>query len=147
MKYKAKIFPLLLTSLFLVSCSDQQQINAWETNENCKLHTEPCTTSVNQQQVTISIKPNDPIPIAQMLSFNVETAGIDIQSMQLDIAGVNMYMGFNRVKLSPTSENNFEGNTMFAFCTTSKMEWLITVIIQPVKGEQIHVPFKIVTKQ
>lgn len=147
MNLNTKILFSILVSLFLVGCSDQQEINSWKANENCQLHTQPCTNSDNQQQVTISIKPNDPVPVAQMLSFKVETTGINIKNMQLDIAGINMYMGFNRVKLSPTTKNDYVGNTMFSFCTTSKMEWLITVIIHPIKGADIHVPFKIVTKQ
>ncbi len=136
-----------LFSFFLIACSEPSSLEVWETNSSCDLHIKQCSTTKNKQQIILSIQPNNPIPVAKMLDVKLEIKGLTSKKVALDIAGINMYMGFNRVQLKPVSEGIYQGKSMLAFCTTSKMEWLVSVLITQDDGSVIKVPFKLITLQ
>jgi hypothetical protein len=138
---------IALLTIFLSGCSDSSDIETWQTNQDCNLHLEQCFINHNQQQITLSLKPSNPIPIAKKLDVKINLTGIKAKEVFLDIAGVSMYMGFNRVKLKKTAPNIYEGKTMLAFCTSSKMIWLISAIIKQENGKTIQAPFQLITSQ
>jgi len=138
------VFPLVL-SLMACSNGNNENIVQWPTDKDCDLHHQSCTAHKDDASVTLKISPH-PIPIARPLGIEVETTNMnDIQKMELDISGVNMYMGFNRVELKPTSANRYVGTSMLAFCTTQKMIWQVTLMIHQADGSQIQLPYNLET--
>ncbi len=148
---------ILLISLFiaanlLTGCSSGEKATMWEINNSCDLHLGSCYTindkQDKQQKVTLSIEPNDPIIVAKMFNVTVNIEGIEAKRVQLDIAGTSMFMGFNRINLYPTDiAGTYQGKSMLAFCTVSKMEWLISVVITKDDDTLIQIPFELITFQ
>lgn len=136
----------LITAFGLGGCekSPMNNVTQWETDKNCDLHTESCKASSGEANVSLKISPH-PIPIARPLGIEVEVENMDIQKMELDISGINMYMGYNRVSLSPINANRYVGTSMLAFCTNQKMEWQVTLMIHKPDGSQIQIPFTLET--
>ena len=138
--YKALL--IISAVLFLSACTqDEEQITLWPTNTHCNLHQQSCSIEKGDAQVTLNISPQ-PVPIARPLAIGVQLHKIkDVEKVELDIAGVNMYMGFNRISLEQTSPTIYEGTSMLAFCTTKDMSWQVSVLIHLKNGEQIQVPY------
>lgn len=146
--YKTPIlmFIALIAVVGLGGCekSPMDNVTQWETNKDCDLHKESCKASSGEANVSLKISPH-PIPIARPLGIEVEVENIDIQKMELDISGINMYMGYNRVTLTPASANRYVGTSMLAFCTNQKMEWQVTLMIHKPDGSQIQIPYTLET--
>jgi hypothetical protein len=144
--------PILLLAVTLLSGCDQSgtaepenvRVVQWPLNTQCNLHKQPCTTQQGKQSVTLDVQPR-PIPVAKPLGVTVTLKNISAKAIQLDIGGKNMYMGFNRANLKPTSPDRWVGTTMLAFCTNGKMEWQLTLLITLEDGSQIQVPYPLET--
>ncbi|MDG6773908.1 hypothetical protein QCB45_06155 [Thiomicrorhabdus sp. ZW0627] len=140
----------ILTGLLIVfdlsGCeqSPPENVTQWPLVEKCDLHHEVCTAQMDDASVTLKISPH-PIPIAKPLGIEVSLNNLAAQKVELDISGVNMYMGYNRVTLTSTKPDYFVGTSMLAFCTTQKMQWQITLIIHLPEGKQIQIPFHLET--
>jgi len=136
----------LLGTLSLSGCenSSQGNIEQWPADAECNLHTDSCTAKMGDAKVTLKISPH-PIPIARPLGIEVAIENIDVQKIELDISGVNMYMGYNRVTLTSMNPNRYVGTSMLAFCTSQKMLWQITLMIHQPDGTQIQIPYTLET--
>ena len=148
-------FALILMLLGLSGCSDQDahqhngKVQQWPLNVSCDLHQQACQTTFNNQSITLDVTPK-PIPVARMLDANIDIKGIaqdnPIEEVALDISGVNMYMGYNRVTFNPTKTlHSYEGKSMLAFCTIDEMEWQLTVLVKLKNGHTIQAPFLLKT--
>ncbi len=137
---------MVLTVLTIAGCSNNtnQNIVQWPTDKNCDLHHTSCIAKMGDAEVALKISPH-PIPIARPLGIEVAIKNLQVQKMELDISGVNMYMGFNRVELRSINSNRFVGTSMLAFCTTQKMIWQVTLIIHQPDGNQIQIPYNLET--
>ncbi len=113
--------------------------------QQCNLHQQACTAEHNGQKVTLDITPK-PIPVAKPLHAKVILSQLKAQQIQLDISGINMYMGYNRLPLDKTDAHHWQGSTMLAFCTHNKMDWVITLIIGKSDGHKLRIPFYLETK-
>ena len=111
---------------------------------NCQLHTGNCLIEHNGMSVRLSISPQ-PIPIAKALTITADIQGVAPTQVQLDINGSNMYMGYNRVSLTPTSGTQWTGKSILSFCTIDEMQWQLTLLIDLADGQQIQAPFPLVT--
>jgi len=140
------LFSLFITALLLQGCSktDDSNITQWPISNTCDLHNSACESKMGDAVVSLKISPH-PIPIARPLGIEVHVKDLDVQSMELDISGVNMYMGYNRVELTKINKNRFVGTSMLAFCTNAKMDWQITLMIHQKDGTQIQIPYSLVT--
>lgn len=149
-------FLLGLVVLSLSAChspfSDEEDIaDVWPTDKSCHLHSGQCTLKHGNQQVTLSISPNNPIPVARLLNAKVALTNIPAKSVQIDITGLNMYMGYNRTNLSPVAPakpgqpKQYNGNIILAFCTNDTMQWQLSVLITTPKGKIISAPFLLTT--
>ena len=145
--------PLMTKSLFLgilLSLSGCEQtppenITQWPMTEDCDLHHQICISKNDEQMVSLKISPH-PIPIARPLGIELVLENISAEKVELDISGINMYMGYNRVTLTPATEaGRFIGTSMLAFCTNKKMEWQITLMIHQKDGSQIQIPYRLDT--
>ena len=138
-----------LISLFgLTSCesSSQANITQWPTDQTCNLHTENCVAQMGDAKVALKISPH-PIPIARPLGIEVVLENLKAEKVELDISGINMYMGYNRVSLTPTgASGRYIGTSMLAFCTNETMQWQITLMIHQADGTQIQIPYNLETR-
>lgn len=138
-----------LVSLWLLStltaCSQEKDANIWPMNSQCDLHQQACVTQSAEQSVRLKLLPN-PVPIARPLTVEVNLKHIEAESVKLDISGINMYMGYNRIQLATPNNQDWFGTSMLAFCTNEVMEWQITVMITQKDGTELQVPYKLVTR-
>lgn len=135
---------LVLFSLNGCEKSTPENITQWPLMKECDLHHQTCVATVGDAQVSLKISPH-PIPIAKPLGIEVSLKNLAAHKIELDISGVNMYMGYNRVTLTSTKPDYFVGTSMLAFCTTQKMQWQITLMIHLPEGKQIQIPFHLET--
>ncbi|AHF00641.1 hypothetical protein THIAE_01655 [Thiomicrospira aerophila AL3] len=144
----AVITGLVATLIMLGGCSDSTKGPSWPLLTDCDLHQQAClATSPDQtQQVELALSPQ-PIPIARPIEASVQLHGFeDVTKVELDIAGINMYMGYNRVNLHAQPNNMFAGQTMLAFCTNEVMQWQVTLLIHHSDGQVSQVPFLLETR-
>ncbi len=142
---------LFLASLSLLGCQadNNANITQWPLVTDCDLHYEACTSHNAEQSLQLSITPR-PIPVARTLEVEVILENIVADKIEIDISGLNMYMGFNRIFISETEPNLWQGKSMLAFCTLDKMEWQVTVILhhkdqEQGESKQTQIPFSLIT--
>ncbi|MGM0541507.1 MAG: hypothetical protein ACQEQR_03585 [Pseudomonadota bacterium] len=136
-----------LSLMSIASCNNASQANItqWPTDQTCNLDTESCIAQMGDATVALKISPH-PIPIARPLGIEVLLENIEAEKVELDISGINMYMGYNRVSLTPTDKpGRYVGTSMLAFCTNKKMQWQITLMITQKDGSQIQIPYRLDT--
>jgi hypothetical protein len=148
------MFPSALTraglmfavSLWLLTgCQSDSQGDIWPMVENCDLHQQTCVSKNGESQASLSITPH-PIPIAKPLEIEARLSNLPADKVELDISGLNMYMGYNRVTLEPQNEpGHFGGRSMLAFCTNEVMLWQITLLVHH-NGEVLQIPFQLETR-
>jgi len=136
---------ILLFSLFgLSACQSQPEGDIWPLISDCDLHKQACQSSQNQSTVTLNLQPK-PIPIAKSFQVEVELAGLQADKLELDISGINMYMGYNRITLQHQGDGKYTGQSMLAFCTNEVMQWQLTLLAhQP--NQVIQIPFQLETQ-
>lgn len=143
---------LIFVVLILGGCNSDflpsdNEIKQWPVHTTCELDSSACTTSVENQSITLDIQPK-PIRVARMLNVRVKLTGIQAEKVELDIAGQNMYMGYNRVTLTPVKGQShlYEGQSMLAFCTNDKMDWHLSVLVTQKDQPLIQAPFALTTR-
>lgn len=138
---------LLVSGCDLSMDSDQDNVLSWPPNDDCDLHKGNCRLKYGDESIELSISPHSPIPVARLLSVEVKTENLSVSRAEFDIAGLNMYMGYNRTPLEPvnTNYNLFHGKAMLAFCTNDIMKWQMTVILYLKDGQIVQAPFLITT--
>lgn len=96
----------------------------------CDLHRRACTARLpDGGRIELSITPR-PIPMVEPLQVEVKTSGIEAARVEVDFAGVDMNMGYNRPELAPTGPGLFRNEAMLPVCVTGKMAWRATVLIE-----------------
>jgi hypothetical protein len=113
-------------------------------NATCDLHSEACSSSIGVVTLELSIEPR-PIPMLEPLSIAIRIKGIAAESVWLDFAGVEMFMGYNRVELR---EDNgiFQGTGVLPVCTADTMTWEATVLVQTANSVY-RAPFRFVVSR
>lgn len=146
MRFLSLITLLFLTQL-ISGCERQLEGDLWPMVENCDLHQQTCQSQQADATASLTLSPQ-PIPIAKPLQIEVTLTNLSTEKLELDISGINMYMGYNRVTLKPDSENpkRFTGQTMLAFCTNEVMYWQITLLAHQADGQVTQIPFKLETR-
>lgn len=90
--------------------------------------------------VSLDIQPRG-IPTAAPLTLVVGTEGLDVDRVEVDFAGVDMYMGFNRVSLSQVSPGRYRGQGMIPVCVRARMTWEARVLVHTPRG-LLAAPFR-----
>ena len=136
----------LIGFISLIGCdkSPSEDVELWPLLKDCDLHSQTCESTQGDAKVSLKISPH-PIPIAKPLGIELALENLDAEKVELDISGVNMYMGYNRVTLLPINDGHFVGTSMLAFCTNQMMEWQITLIVHLTNGKQLQVPYTLET--
>ena len=96
---------------------------------SCDLRSAPCELDLKDGgKVRFSISPNT-IPLLKPLDLEVVVSGLDVNRVEVDFAGVDMNMGFNRNKLSHASAGRFTGQATLPVCVRSRMDWEAKVML------------------
>jgi len=107
----------------------------------CDLHRRACAAQVpGGGRIELSIAPR-PIPMVTPLQVEVATAGLEPVKVEVDFAGVDMNMGYNRPELAAVGPGRFASEAMLPVCVTGKMAWQATVIVESGR-QRIAAPFR-----
>jgi len=110
----------------------------------CDLHKRACVARLpDGGRIELSITPR-PIPMITPLLVEVKTTGIEASKVEVDFAGVDMNMGYNRPELTgagAASPGLFRAEAMLPVCVTGKMAWAATVLVETGR-ERIAAPFR-----
>ncbi|MCU7847917.1 MAG: hypothetical protein KZQ89_07895 [Candidatus Thiodiazotropha sp. (ex Lucinoma kastoroae)] len=110
----------------------------------CDLRAGPCVTQLKDGGlVSFSIEPRE-LPVVKPLQLQVSLQGMQAEKIEVDFSGVDMNMGFNRVKLNSGSTGEFIGSGMLPVCVWDAMEWEAQVLIDTQQG-LVSVPYRFIT--
>jgi hypothetical protein len=113
---------------------------------SCNLSQQACVATLpGGGQVGFSIEPR-PIPVLKTLELQASFSGSNVRKVEVDFAGTEMRMGYNRSPLERQSgsDNRFAGQASLPVCITGGMEWEVTVLVDTGKA-LVAVPFRFVT--
>lgn len=107
----------------------QHQVSA------CDLHQGTCQVDfADGQHLQLSLSPR-PVRVLELLQIEAQLTGIkEVEKVELDIVGLNMYMGFNRPLLQPQQSGLYQGTGMLPVCTQSEMQWEVRALIHTHAG-------------
>lgn len=129
-----KAWPLLFPELQLAAKPDPK----------CDLRAGPCTSRLaSGAEVSFGIEPTS-IPMLEPLQLRVQLKGVEARSVEVDFEGQEMYMGFNRPKLSAQPDGSFRGETRIPVCVRDAMEWEAKVLLTTNRGI-LAVPYRFIT--
>lgn len=127
-----KLSPLLLPKADLTVAPDPA----------CNLQQQACAVDLpGGGRLTVEAGTR-PIPLVKPFAWRVEMAGA--RQIEVDFAGVDMDMGFNRPMLQERQPGVFEADVTLPVCVTGTMLWQATVLVET-DGARIAVPFRFVT--
>ena len=109
----------------------------------CDLRLGPCMASFPKGGLSLEILPRS-IPVMAPLNLRVQLRDLEPSSVEVDFAGVDMNMGFNRVHLEAAGEGGFEGQGMLPTCVRERMAWEAKVLVQTPAG-LLAAPFRFET--
>lgn len=113
-------------------------------DSECDLRAGSCESKLPQVgSVSLSIEPRS-IPVVKPLKFEVRIQGRQVERVEIDFAGVDMNMGFNRPILEKRQNGLFEGKGMLPVCVRDVMEWEAKVLLHTDQG-LISVPYRFIT--
>lgn len=112
----------------------------------CDLNQGPCAAQLpGGGRLEFAVEPR-PVPVLRPLRLQVRATGFKAGSVEVDFAGVDMKMAFNRPRLEPVEDGLFTGQTSLPVCVRDKMDWQATVLVES-DGRRIAVPFRFETKR
>jgi hypothetical protein len=110
----------------------------------CNLRSGPCRAHFpGGGELTFEILPRA-IPVLTPLRLRVAAEGLETGGVEVDFAGADMNMGFNRVSLKATGGGLYEGEGMLPTCVRDRMAWEAKVLAQTPSG-LIAAPFRFET--
>ncbi|MBK1700418.1 hypothetical protein [Thiococcus pfennigii] len=110
----------------------------------CDLRAGPCLARFpGGGLVRLAIAPPT-LPAAEPLTLRVETEGLAPTLIEVDFAGTDMDMGFNRVALAAAAPEVYTGRAMLPVCARARMEWEAKVMLHMPDGLWIA-PFRFET--
>lgn len=107
----------------------------------CDLHRQPCAAQLpDSGRIELGISPR-PIPMVAPFQAEVRVTGIKASKVEIDFAGVDMNMGYNRPALVQAADGSFRGEALLPVCVTGKMAWQATVLVES-DTARIAAPFR-----
>lgn len=94
-------------------------------------------------QLVLSLSPL-PIPALKPLQIEVAVRGSEVRQIEVDFAGTDMKMGFNRPLLKKQGEQHFFGQASLPVCITGTMDWEATVLAET-SHALVAIPFRFST--
>lgn len=113
---------------------------------NCFLQERTCTASHQQVQIALALSPQ-PVPLMKPVQVSMQVHGLNhLETLELKIDGVNMYMGFQSVQLTRQSDNEWQGSLTLPVCSESEMHWRVTANLNS-KQQSYQSSFNLVTQR
>lgn len=107
----------------------------------CNLQQQACAVTLpSGGKVELSMAPQ-PIPMVKPFEVTVATSGFSPSRVEVDFAGIDMNMGYNRPQLVERGGGRFFGEATLPVCITGYMDWQATVLIET-GSERIAVPYR-----
>jgi hypothetical protein len=129
-----KAWPLLYPTLIEIA----------EPDPGCDLRAGPCEAAfASGSTVRFAIEPRT-IPVVTPLRLAVEIKGLDAKAIEVDFAGLDMNMGYNRVALEQKGPADFEGQGTLPVCVRAQMDWEARVLVHTPDGI-LAAPFRFAT--
>ncbi|TBR41241.1 hypothetical protein CBF23_010510 [Marinomonas agarivorans] len=123
-------------SKFVLPTQDQAELLAIE---NCEFGVRVCVTSFQEQDILIatenSLTTDEPIQIR--IATNTKEIAHQFARVELVLQGKTMYMGVVQTPLKLV-EDVWQGELYIPFCTTEKMDWLLTANFFTHSGQQLQ---------
>jgi len=111
----------------------------------CDLKSGPCVGIFpDGTRVRFAVAPEG-IPLVTPLELDVRVQGVQPSAVQVDFAGYDMDMGFNRSDLQATDRpGHFVGSGMLPICIRDHMTWEARVLLETPRGI-LAAPFRFET--
>ncbi|CAG0967773.1 hypothetical protein RHDC4_01084 [Rhodocyclaceae bacterium] len=107
----------------------------------CNLHREACSAVLPEGgRIELSISPR-PIPMVAPLTVEVRLDKLEARKVEVDFAGIDMNMGYNRPELPRVGPGHHAGTASLPVCITGTMAWSVTVLVETDR-QRISVPFR-----
>ncbi|MFZ1388990.1 MAG: hypothetical protein WBP46_04220 [Thiolinea sp.] len=114
--------------------------------ENCFLQENACTASHQQVQIALALSPQ-PVPLMKPVQVSMQVNGLNhLETIELKIEGVNMYMGFQSVQLTKQTDTEWQGSFTLPICSESEMHWQVTANLNS-KQQSYQSSFNLVTQR
>ena len=106
----------------------------------CDPGLQACTAAIpGGGQVELAIGPR-PIRPLHALDLRVKLSGLAARQVELDFAGSDMQMGYNRPLLAG-ADGRFAGQTTLPVCVSGNMAWVVTVLLAT-EDRKVAIPFR-----
>lgn len=110
----------------------------------CNLQKQVCEVDLpSGGKVALSLGAK-PVPMVKPFEVQVSATGVRPGRIDVDFAGIDMNMGYNRPALRKDGEGHFVGEATLPVCITGHMDWQATVLVE-VGNERIAVPYRFTT--
>lgn len=108
---------------------------------DCDLRTGPCSGRLpGGGTVRFGIEPKA-IPVLKPLTLTVRLEGVEARGVEVDFAGTDMNMGYNRVALRGVAPGLWRGEGMLPICVRDVMSWEAKVLLDTADG-RMAAPFR-----
>lgn len=113
---------------------------------DCELEMGPCSVFFDSGgAVSLSIAPAG-IPALTPLMLDVAVRDLDVTRVEVDFAGADMSMGYNRPALAPAGPLRYIGEGMLPTCVKDRMTWEARVLLHTPAG-LLAAPFRFETRR
>lgn len=85
-----------------------------------------------------------PIPLVQPFEVRVNAGNLQPGRVEIDFAGIEMNMGYNRLLLTPRGDGTYVAEATLPVCITGQMAWQATVLLES-GHERIAIPYRFIT--
>ena len=110
---------------------------------SCNLNAQACVATLpDGGQLEFSIEPR-PIPSLKPLKLHASIKGSEVRKIEVDFAGTDMKMGYNRPVLAGR-DGQYAGQASLPVCITGTMEWDATVLVETARV-LVAIPFRFAT--
>ena len=107
----------------------------------CNLQRQECSVELpGGGQVTLAMGTR-PIPLVKPFAVTVSANDTTPSRVEVDFAGIDMNMGYNRPELAAAGNGRFVGEATLPVCITGQMDWQATVLLST-SGGRIALPYR-----
>ena len=107
----------------------------------CSLQRGPCRVELPEGGSVELLMATLPIPLVKPFEARVTTQGFAPSRVEVDFAGVDMNMGYNRPLFEHRGNGLHTAEVTLPVCITGQMDWQATVLIET-GSQRIAIPFR-----
>lgn len=107
----------------------------------CNLQRQDCSVDLPGGGTVTLAMGTRPVPLVKPFAVRLSAQGVAPSRVEVDFAGIDMNMGYNRPELVAAGAGRFVGEATLPVCITGRMDWQATVLIERGR-ERIAIPFR-----